>query len=204
MHNLKWLHLIVAAGVATSCGKPRQQPAPVQPVATAPAAVPPKVNTNSQAHASEFVATNKADPQCQDCQHGDTKDSPKPNSAQEPLNEKTLAEVTKIIDDTCQILEDGVDLLEKNAKTPANAKDAIDAYRKKNAQVIASTFEKVREVKAQLIAMGYDQDIPEQVRPRFDDRMAKIQQRLEVMRETYMKYPAALETFGALFPRNQR
>lgn len=203
MHNIKWLFLIAAAVLAVACDKPRQQPAPMAPVAKAPV-VAPVVNTNSRAHASEFVATGKADPPCQDCQHGDTNDSGKPKGPQEPLNEKMLAEVIKIIDDSCKILEDGVDLLEKNAKQPADAKDAIDAYRKKNAQMIATTFEKVRDIKTQLTSMGYEQEMPEQVRSRYEDRMTKIQQRLEVMREIYVKYPSALETFGALFPRNQR
>jgi len=203
VHNIKWLFLIAAPLLAVACDKPRQQPAPMAPVVKAPI-VAPAVDTNSRAHASEFVATGKADPPCLDCQRADGKDSAKPTAAKEQLNEKMLAEVTIIIDDSCQILEDGVALLEKNAKQPADAKDAIDAYRKKNAQMIATTFAKVRDIKTQLTAMGYEQEMPEQVRPRYEKRMTKIQQRLEVMREIYVKYPSALESFGALFPRNQR
>jgi tRNA G26 N,N-dimethylase Trm1 len=148
------------------------------------------------------VATNKADPHCTDCQKGDAVSGPlyygKPDM---PLDEKTLAEVTDSIDGTSSILEDGLAILEKHVKDPDKAVAELGAYRQKNVAAIKRTFDKALEIKARLKGSGYDQDIPAEVRPHFDERMGKIHARLELMRDTYRKHPAVLEGFGAFFPR---
>jgi len=156
---------------------------------------------NLTAQPSEFVATNTANPHCTDCQHGDTTAGPvyygKPGAA---LDADTIAAARRTVDATCDVLEAGVALLEKHAKEPDKAAAALDDYRKKHLTEIGKVFEQARLIKAQLRAAGYAQDIPVEIRPHFEERMTKIQERLETMRATYRKYPDVLESFGALFP----
>lgn len=202
--------LAMAIVLTAGCARPRPGASapvaatpPVAAVADAGKASPGAIGPgNVTAQPSEQIAGNRPDPHCSDCQKGDTVQGPRYHGKPDMvLDEKTLAEVTATIDATCAILEDGVAILELHAKTPEKATAAIDAYRKKSASAIARTFEKAREIKARLKSAGYDQDIPAEVRPHFDARMTKIQERLEAMRDVYKKHPAVLEAFGALFPR---
>lgn len=192
---------VVALGALPACGKARQQ-------AVAPAGLDavervekPQASA-APAQPSEHIATNKPEPACHDCKRGDATNGPlyygKPDM---PLDEKTLAEVSDSVDATCQILEDGLAILEKDVKEPEKATDHLGEYKKKHEQAMKSAFDKAREIKARLKAAGYDQDIPVEVRPHFDERMGKIHTRLEAMRDVYRKYPAVLEAFGQFFPR---
>ena len=117
------------------------------------------------------------------------------------LDSKTLGDVRATIEQTCQLLEEGVSLLEKYKKTPEKAAKALNAYRDKNAARIQRIFKDAADVKARLRSVGYDQDIPAEVRPEFEKRMGVIQGRLEKMRTTYAKHRDVLEAFGQLFPR---
>ena len=198
--------LMLACAVLSgfACTRPRPQTAsaplattPSAPVADATAAQP----GNLTAQSSEFIATNTADPHCTDCQHGDATSAPtyfgKPGSV---LDEETIKDAGKTVDATCDVLEAGVAILEKHAKEPEKAAAALDEYRKKHGAELAKVFEQARMIKARLRAAGYAQDIPLEIRPHFEERMTKIQDRLETMRSTYRKYPDVLESFGALFP----
>ncbi len=117
------------------------------------------------------------------------------------LDSKTLQDVKNTIEQTCALLEEGVDLLETYAKTPEKAAKALDKYRDKNADRIQRVFKSASDIKARLRSAGYDQDIPAEVRPDFEKRMGAIQERLEKMRTTYREHTDVLEAFGRLFPR---
>jgi len=118
-----------------------------------------------------------------------------------PLDAQTLEDVRATIEATSAILEHGVTLLEQNQKQPEKAAAAIEAYRKKSAAELARVFERAREVKARLAAAGYDQDIPAELAPYVEERMGKVLQRLEAMRDVYRKHPDALTAFSGLIPR---
>ncbi len=186
--------------VALGCGKPRT----ASPTAKAPAAVAAtgKPTPLPPTQVTEQVAENKPDPDCPDCQKGDASNGPhyfgKPDM---PLDDQTLGEVTTSIDGTCEVLENGLKILEKNAKTPDKAAAALVGYRKDHDGEIKKVFEKAFEIKARIKAAGYGQDMPVEVRPHFDERMGKIHARLELMRDTYRDHPDVLEAFGAFFPR---
>ncbi len=119
------------------------------------------------------------------------------------LDEKTLADVQRTIDATCELLEQGVDILEANAETPDKAKVALAAFHKRSATHIERIFKAADQVKARLHAAGYDQDIPREIRPAFEKRMGAIQTRLEKIRTVYRRHPDVLEAFGKLFPRGR-
>ncbi len=202
--RLKFAMALTLLVVGLGCGRPRQ-PA-TAPVSALPDASALQVKTQaasaSPAQPSEHIASNKPEPGCKDCQKGDATNGPlyygKPDM---PLDEKTLAEVSDSVDATCGILEDGLSILEKHVKSPDQATADLEGYRAKNAQKIKRTFEKAREIKARLKAAGYDQDIPAEVRPHFDERMTKIHTRLEAMRDVYRQHGTVLEAFGQFFPR---
>ena len=197
--------------LGAACSKPRPQTASA-PVGAA-AAQPPEQPLadagesggngpgNLTAQPSEFVATNKADPNCKDCVQGDATGSPqyfgKPAA---PLDRETAADTMRTVDATCDILEAGVTILEKHVKEPQKAAAALQAYRKAQGSELTRVLDDARKVKAQLQAAGYAQDIPAEVRPHFEERMGKIQERLEAMRTVYRSHQDALEAFGALFP----
>lgn len=205
-----WIRLVLCCGLAlaAACSRPRPQTASA-PVA--PPSIDPSANAagagnsgpgNLTAQPSEFVATNKADPNCKDCVQGDTTSSPQPSGKPSgALDRETAASTLRTVDATCDILEAGVTILEKHVKEPQKAAAALQAYRKEQGAELTRVLDDARKVKAQLQAAGYGQDIPEEVRPHFEERMGKIQERLEVMRTVYRSYPDALEAFGALFPR---
>ena len=175
-----------AAPAAEAPAKPTPMPAQTEP---------PKGNVTSTP--SEHIASGapvKAKPKGDQAFHG------KP---QMELDSKTLADVRSTIEQTCQLLEEGVELLEKHAKTPEKAAKALNKYREKNASRIQQVFKAAADVRARLRSVGYDQDIPAEVRPEFEKRMGAIQERLEKMRHTYKKHRDVLEAFGALFPRTR-
>jgi hypothetical protein len=192
---------LVLIGAVPGCGRARQQAvAPLGLDATTRVEKVEPAATSAQP--SEHIATNKPEPACSDCKRGDASNGPlyygKPDM---PLDEKTLAEVSDSVDATCQILEDGLAILEKDVQDPEKATEHLGEYRKKHEQAMKVVFEKAKEIKARLKGAGYDQDIPVEVRPHFDERMSKIHHRLEAMRDVYRKYPAVLEAFGQFFPR---
>ena len=183
-----------AAETATQSAPQAAKPTPM------PANPKPTVG-NVTSTPSEHVATGKAEPAGA---AGANASSPVYHgNPQMQLDSKTLADVRTTIEQTCQLLEEGVDLLEKNAKTPEKAAKAIDKYREKNANRIQRVFKAAADVRARLRSVGYDQDIPDEVRPAFEKRMGTIQARLEKMRDTYRKHRNVLESFGQLFPRTQ-
>lgn len=212
-HLLGRVVCILAAAVAPACGKAKStQPAAAttapQAKANAAKPTPMPVQTgtpvgNVTSSASEHVATGKAQPAADRPKGEDPNQAVYHGKPQMQLDSKTLADVRSTIEQTCQLLEEGVDLLEKYAKTPEKAAKAIDKYREKNANRIQSVFKAAADVRARLRSVGYDQDIPNEVRPAFEKRMGAIQSRLETMRSTYRKHRNVLETFGQLFPRTR-
>ena len=202
--------LIVSALGLAGCSKARSEvppatsSAPPAARAAAPKAptpmpkAPSKPVGNVTSTPSEHIATATAEAPGKGGGGGQYHGKP-----QMQLDSKTLADVRSTIEQTCQLLEEGVDLLEKHAKRPERAAKAINKYRKKNAARIDGVFKAAADVRARLRSVGYDQDIPAEVRPEFEKRMGAIQERLEKMRETYRKHRDVLEAFGQLFPRAQ-
>lgn len=201
--------LLSVTGIGCTRAKPK--PAPAQPAAATPAkpaakpaptpqkAEAPKGNVTSTS--SEHIASGE--PQAAKPSPEGSTAPPYHGKPQMELDSKTLADVRSTIEQTCQLLEEGVDLLEKHAKTPEKAAKAINKYRKKHAARIQQVFKDAADVRARLRSVGYDQDIPAQVRPEFEKRMGGIQARLEKMRHVYAKHRDVLEAFGQLFPRTQ-
>ncbi len=190
--------------VAAACGKSPPPPA----VAAAPAALPAAATATvaepvSAAQNSEHVASNKPDPNCKTCVSPDAGAAApvyygKPEIA---LDEKTLAEVQASIDTNSEFLEQGIDILEKNAKTPEKALAALEKFLSDKQAAIALAHQKAAEIRVRLKAVGYDQDIPAEIRPGFEARMGKISERLEAMRTAYAQRRDVLAAFGRLFPR---
>jgi hypothetical protein len=151
------------------------------------------------------VARGKPDPNCPDCKRADASGGTamygKPGMK---LDAKTVADATLTVEQTCMLLEKGVDILEANVKQPERATQALKDYQKVSKQQIEQIFHRADEVRARLRAAGYEQDIPEEIRPVFEKRMGAIQKRLETMRDVYRDHPSVLEAFGALFPRSGR
>ncbi|MSP92217.1 MAG: hypothetical protein EXR79_10515 [Myxococcales bacterium] len=202
--SLATLGLLVALA---ACNRPL--PGSAAPLQATPARplVPPAPSVKATVPAaplqpSEYVATNKPDPNCPSCRRGDVVSGPtyhgKPDM---PLDTKTLDDVRITLDETTEILEQGVAILEKRAKSPDKALADLEAYRRHDAARIERAFAKAREVKARLRAAGYDQDIPAEVRPYAEEKMRKVLERLDAVRDIYRGRPAVLESFGALFPR---
>jgi hypothetical protein len=186
---------------AVACSKPRPPAAPAAPLAQPrPSALQPAADAQVALQRSEQVANNKPEPACQNCQKDVTEGSVYYGKPDMVLDERTLAEVADSIDATCGVLEAGLALLEKHQKTPDKAAAALQAWRTQHASDLKRTFDKALEIKARLKAAGYTQDIPAEVRPKFDDRMGKIHERLERMRDTYRQHRDVLEAFGAFFP----
>lgn len=181
-----------AAPLQTTAARPLVPPAPAAKAVVPAAPLQP----------SEYIATNKPDPHCPNCRRGDVVSGPvyhgKPDM---PLDSKTLDDVRITLDETTEILEQGVAILEKRSKSPDKALADLEAYRRRDAARIERAFAKAREVKARLRAAGYDQDIPAEVRPYAEEKMRKVLDRLEAVRDVYRGRPAVLESFGALFPR---
>ena len=207
MRHAFLVSLLAALAVLSACNKPQSTPA--NSAAASKGAVGlAQGNTATVvvngAESSGFVATNKPDPNCVSCSAPDAQNAPqfygKPDLK---LDAQTLAEVQASIDTNNTLIEAGIDILEKNAKTPEKALAELDAYLKTQASAIDTAHIKAAEIRARLRGAGYDQDIPAEVRPGFELRMGKIAERLERMREVYATRREVLVAFGKLFPRGK-
>ncbi len=201
--------LVTAAALMaslTACNK--STPAPAGAATASQAADLPHGSTATQvgpgAEPSGFVATNKPDPNCVGCTGPDAGNVPqyfgKPDLK---LDAQMLAEVQASIDTNNTLIEGGIDILEKNAKTPDKALPELEKYLKEHASAIDTAHSKAAEIRARLRGAGYDQDIPAEIRPAFEQRMGKIAERLERMREVYATRREVLGAFGKLFPRGK-
>ena len=200
------LLICVLLSAAVACKKapvPATAPPLPQPAPAAAAVGPAPDNAVSQA--SEFVARGKPDPNCHDCKSADASSGAalygKPGMK---LDEKTVADAKLTVEQTCSLLERGVEILEANVKQPERAGKALKDYQEVSKQEIERIFHRADEIRARLRAAGYEQDIPAEIRPLFEERMGAIQKRLETMRDVYRNHQAVLEAFGALFPRAKR
>ncbi|MBI5610589.1 MAG: hypothetical protein HY902_17065 [Deltaproteobacteria bacterium] len=201
---------LVAAAAAIACVAACNKSAPAPAAAPAAAATTdlPRGSTATQvgpgAEPSGYVATNKPDPKCVGCTGPDAGSAPqyfgKPDLK---LDAQTLAEVQASIDANNTLIEGGIDILEKNAKTPDKALAELEKYLKDHASAIDLAHIKAAEIRARLRGAGYDQDIPAEIRPAFEQRMGKIAERLERMREVYASRREVLGAFGKLFPRGK-
>jgi hypothetical protein len=179
-----------------ACGKSANSTsaAPAQEAAVALPIGATASQGNVTATASEFVANNAADPNCPDCQHPDaTSHKAAPSTPLDPVFRDDLKLTIGL---NAQVLEDGVAILEKNAKEPAAAEAALLAYREKHKVHLAELATKTRDMATRLKALGFEADIPDEVKVEYEARMAKVLARLEVVRAAYAKHPAVLEAFG--------
>lgn len=201
--------LSAASAVAVAAGCTRKpEPAAAGAAVDAAAAVGlPAASTAAQgssAQSSEFVASNKADPHCSDCAGKDASNGPQYVGKPEvKLDQATLDEVKASIDVNSDLLEQGIEILERNAKTPDKAAAQLEKFLKDRELAIREAQAKAAEIKARLRAVGYDQDIPAEIRPGFEERMGKIAERLERIREAYATRLDVLQAFGKLFPRGK-
>lgn len=182
--------------LAAACGKPTSltSAAPMAEPAVGGLPAAATVNTgNVTATASEFVASNNADPNCPDCRRPDAT-SHKPPS--KPLDPVFRDDLKLTIGLNAQVLEDGVAILESHVKDPASAQPALLAYREKHKAHLAELATKTRDMATRLKALGFEADIPDEVKGEYEDRMAKVLARLELVRAVYFKHPAVLEAFG--------
>lgn len=174
------------------------------PSRLAPAGLAAEKGGGVVAQRSEFVAAGAPTPPCRDCNKTDGGASPQYHGKpQMKLDKKTLDDVRATVDATCALLESGVEILEKNVKTPNQATSQLKAFQEKNRTKITAVFHRADEVRNRLRGAGYDQDIPAEVQPAFNKRMGAIQVRLEKMRKVYAQHAPVLEAFGALFPRGR-
>lgn len=190
---------LLAVGMSVSaCGKSPGPATPGARVESLSAAKLPGSSTatadNVVVHSSESIATNAPDPNCSDCRHPDAGSSR--DVFQKPLDPAFLDDLKLTIDLKCKVLEDGVAILESHAKTPATAEAALLAYREKHKAHMAELDIKTRNMAAQLKSLGFESDIPEEVKAGYEERMGKSLARLEALRSIYAKQPAALEAFG--------
>jgi hypothetical protein len=168
------------------------------------AAAATATQSNTGAQSSEFVASNKPEPGCRDCGRGDATNGPKyVGNPEVKLDEAMLDEVKASIDQTSGLLEQGIEILERNAKSPDKAAAELEKFLQDHDAAIRESQSKAAEIKARLRAVGYDQDIPAEIRPGFEERMSKISERLERVREVYASRRDVLGAFGRLFPRGR-
>ncbi len=189
---------ILALGLAAAaCGKSPSSTS-AAPVAATAAGAPPAVAGaaagNVTAQASESIATNTADPTCPTCQRADASNSS--DVVLKPLDPVFRDDLKLTIGLTCQLLEDGVAILEGHVKDPASAQAALMAYREKNKTHMAELTIKTRDMAVRLKELGFEADIPEEVKADYEDRMSKALARLEAVRMIYAKHPSVLEAFG--------
>ncbi len=157
-------------------------------------AAPTNSAGNVTAQPSESIATNTADPNCPDCKNPDASGERDVNL--KPLDPVFRDDLKLTISLTCQVLEDGVTILEMHAKDPASAQSALLAYREKNKAHMAELAIKTRDMAVRLKALGFEADIPQEVKEEYEARMAKVLGRLEAVRANYAKHPEVLEAFG--------
>ncbi|MBM4345067.1 MAG: hypothetical protein FJ100_16985 [Deltaproteobacteria bacterium] len=187
-----------------ACSKPVPKTA-VAPPDAAPAALAPapaRPGLAEAARPSEHVASNKPDPHCKDCVGPDASVAqPYTGKPEIALDPKTLAEVQASLDANNALLEQGIDILEKHAKAPDKAQAALDKFLADKKNDIAAAQATAAEIRARIKAVGYDQDIPAELRADFEKRMGAISERLERVREAYKQRTDILTAFGRLFPR---
>jgi hypothetical protein len=198
--------VVPVLGLVLAAGCSRKPPAP-EPAAVAPAATPaaelPSTATRTGAlvapvpiRRTESVATNTPTPACATCP---AEPAPRKNLAK--LDEQLIAQVKESIDATCDLLEQGVTILEKNQGKPDAALTALQAFHKKSAATITRSLEQAKQVRERLASLGYTQDIPEAVKAHYEARMTKISTRLEPLQTIYRDRKDVLQAFGMLFPR---
>lgn len=206
------LALLALATLVTSlsaCGKsspqtpgPAPAPAPVERPSGSQSAEAAAGTGNVVAGNSESIADNVPEPAAPPVAEVDGGSSaPSMAAAQLVLDEAALTDVRATIDATSDLLEVGVGILEKHKGKPEQAADALRSYQSKHRREMDEVFRRASEVRARLRSAGYDQDMPAEVRGEFESRMAKIQARLETMRDVYREHIDALEAFGGFFPR---
>lgn len=181
--------------LAVACGKNAASTSAAPPSAPAAAtAESAGAPGNVTAQPSESIATNAADPSCPTCQHPDATSGPE--VAAKPLDPAFRDDLKLTISLTCQQLEDGVAILEKYAKEPAKAKDALLAYRETNKARMAELVIKMRDMAVRLKALGFESEVPDEVKADYEERMGKALARLEAVRAVYAKHSDVLEAFG--------
>ncbi len=195
--------ILLPALALLGCSKPAPTPAKApSDTAVAAAPAPARPGIAEAARPTEHVASNKPDPHCKDCVGPDATAAPhytgKPEIALDP---KTLAEVQASLDANNALLEQGIEILEKYAKTPDKAQAALDKFLVDKKNDIAAAQGKAAEIRARIKAVGYDQDIPAELRADFEKRMGAISERLERVRDAYRQRTDILAAFGRLFPR---
>lgn len=215
--QLRWTWVLLAGSMlAAGCGKepaaspqgqvaaPPPPPPPAMPTPM-PDVAPPGPGQHVVAASSESIARGEPVPAGDEQRDRDAGAEPvyhgKPDMA---LDEQTLADVTKTIHATSDLLEAGVKILEDHVDRPEKAAGALRSYLQKHRNEVDATFHKAAEIRSRIAAAGYDQDIPAEVQGVFQQRMEAVQKRLEKMRDVYRDHVEALEAFGGFFPRGPR
>jgi hypothetical protein len=199
-----WRLLAVAGAMACSRAAVAPKPAAATDGGASKTAAAAQAVVGSGASSSEQIATNRPEPGCKDCQQGDATNGPtyfgKPEGK---LDDKTVAELQAVLDQNDALVEGGIAILEKHTKAPDKALVEMDKYVADNIHAIEAAHRKAAEMRARLKAVGFDQDVPEQIRPAFEAKMAKMSERLERLRETYATRRDVLQSFGKLFARGK-
>lgn len=204
----KWMGLaLVISAAAFGCNKDAKPAAataaPTAPATDKPAELPGAATKTGALVApvpvrrSEHVATNDPSKPCPTC----PAEGAAPRGEIAPLDAESIAEVRHSVDATCDLLEQGVAILEKHKAKPDEALSALEAFRKKSEPLIARAHEQAGRVRERLAASGYTQDMPEEVREYYEKRMLKISTRLEPLQQAYRSRTDVLRAFGSLFPR---
>lgn len=193
----------VAAVALVACSKPAPPAVSAPTDVTAPrVAAPDRPGMAEAARSSEHIASNKPDPHCKDCVGPDASAAqPYTGKPEIALDPKTLAEIQASLDANNALLEQGIEILEKHAKAPDKAQAALDKFLTDKKNDIAAAQAKAAEIRARIKVVGYDQDIPAELRADFEKRMGAISERLERVREAYKQRTDILAAFGRLFPR---
>lgn len=204
-----WAGVALAASIAAFGCKKDEKPAPAAaataaPAADKPAELPAAASKTGALLApvpvrhSEHVASNDPTKPCPTCP---AEGAAQPRGEVAPLDADSIAEVRHSVDATCDLLEQGVAILEKHKEKPDEALSALEAFRKKSEPLIARAHEQAARVRERLAASGYTQDMPEEVREHYEKRMGKISARLEPLQQAYRSRTDVLRAFGSLFPR---
>lgn len=190
-----------STGGAAPAAKPARRPSAAKHVWQ----VPTGRGAGRGAQPSRTVAANPIEPGCPDCTGPDGGSlAPYTGHPHAKLDENTLADVRRSIDETSGLIDDGLKILEAHTDAPDKALEALRAYEKESLRRIDAVFRRARDVKVRLHAAGYDQDIPHEVQPYFESKMSAIHKRVAKMRDAYQRHGEVLEAFGRLFPRDPR
>ena len=197
--------LVLSAAVLalTACGKSKSHGgrADVEPTVALPEAATGEAS-NLMAEPSEHIATNQADPDCPDCVKPDASVVAYPTRPSK-IDEGLLRDLRVTVDATNSVLEDGVAILEKHQKEPAAALAALEAYKKEHAARMTELDQKTRDLAVKLKAVGYESDMPPEIKPEYEGRMSKIMERLNAVRGAYAHERPVLTSFGAFIPTGQ-